>query len=578
MRTPKALYRTSPTIFACELLACPDCEGPLRALDYSNGRKTMQTRQDVLSVAYRPKACDEKGCRAAARPLPSAVWQQLAPKYGTDGYDVIAQIGWERQMGRAPFELIHARLRPRVQLSESTVRHLYHPKYLPLLAGHERQHLPALRELAHTSGLLLSLDGLMPEGGEPQLWVIRELPTGWTLRSGWLANQDEATFVACLRPVAQLDLPIRGILSDKQRGLLPALATVFPNTPHALCQLHYLPNAAAPVAEADEQMKIALRQEVRAAIGELIRQKDPGKPVELTITGLLPSPVPAPSTSGDTPQTRAVQEQDQIVQDVLQRARYLLTLKGRPPFRLAGQETLAPAASAGVFGRLHELRRSLDQLLRHRPEPRLRQVREGLRQALRGLQPTYRELRVAANWLTRLAAVLDPAPPGAAAAARTGAEVRADWEACLADLERERQTSARLQTLGAQITKVSRAYAPGLFQTYDLPGLPRTNNGRESEFRELQRRRLSTTGQNGAVKRLLLRAGAWELIPAPASLAETIAAIAQVDGPALREEERRVRSHRAGFHLHTRSPKQSQAQLKQLVRRWKALPAQSAPE
>ena len=212
----------------------------------------------------------------------------------------------------------------------------------------------------------------MPEGGEPQLWVIRELHTGWTLRSGWLANQDEATFVAFLRPVAQLDCPIQGILSDKQRGLLPAIATVFPNTPHALCQLHYLQNAAAPVAEADEQMQIALRQGVRAAIGDLIRQKDPETPVELTITGLLPSPLPTPSTPGDTPQTRAAQEQEQIVQDVLQRVRYRLTLKGRPPFRLAGQE---------MFVRLQEVVRSVDQLLRHRPDPRLRQLRDGLRQA-----------------------------------------------------------------------------------------------------------------------------------------------------------------------------------------------------
>ena len=475
MRTPKTLYRTSPTIFACELMDCPDCEGPLRSLDYVNGRKTIQTMQEVLSVAYRPKACHENGCRAAARPLPSAVWQQLAPKYGTYGYDVIAQIGWERQMGRAPFELIHARLRRRVQVCESTVRHLYHQKYLPLLACHERQHLPALRELAHVSGLLLSLDGLMPEGGEPQLWVIRELHTGWTLRSGWLANQDEATFVAFLRPVAQLDCPIQGILSDKQRGLLPAIATVFPNTPHALCQLHYLQNAAAPVAEADEQMKIALRQGVRAAIGDLIRQKDPEKPVELTITGLLPSPLPTPSTPGDTPQTRAAQEQEQIVQDVLQRVRYLLTLKGRPPFRLAGQE---------MFVRLQEAVRSVEQLLRHRPEPRLRQLRDGLRQALRALQPAYRELSVAAGWLTRLAAVLDPARSDPQASARTGAEVCADWEACLADLDQERQTTSRLRVLGAQITKVSQAYAPGLFQTSDIPGLPRTNNARESEFRE----------------------------------------------------------------------------------------------
>ena len=566
MRIPTTLYRTSPTIFMCELSQCPECEGRLRPLAYVNGRKTIQTMQAVLSIAYRPKACDENGCRAAERPLPSAAWQQLAPKYGTYGYDVIAQIGWERQMGRATFELIQARLSQRVQISESGVRYLYHQKYLPLLACHERQHLPALRALAQTSGLLLSLDGLMPEGGEAQLWVIRELQTGWTLRSGWLSSQDETSLTEFLRPLAALDLPVKATMSDKQRSLVLAIEAVFPTARHGFCQVHYLQNAATPVAEADEQMKIALRQNVRAQVRDLIQQKTPEKPTEMTITGLIPSPLPAPSATRVTPAAAVAQAQEQIVQDLLHRVRYLLSLKGRPPFRLAGQE---------MFARLQEVVRCLDQLLRHQPEPRLLALRAGLRQALTAVRPTYRELGVAADWLARLAAVLDPAGQPVA---RTGAQVRAEWEACLADLDQARQASPRLRALGAHIAKVSQAYAPGLFHTYDIPGLPRTNNGRESEFREVKRRLVSTTGQRGAVKRLLLREGAWELIPHPASLAETISAISQVDGQALREEERRVHRHRACFRLHTRSAKQSQAQLKRLVQRWKTLPAKSVPK
>ncbi len=570
MRTPKTLYRTAPTIFMCELSQCPLCEGELSLLGYVNGRKTIQTTQEVLTVAYRPKVCTEKGCRAAARPWPSAAWQALAPKYGTYGYDVIAQIGWERQRGRATFELIQARLSQRVQISESAIRYLYHRKYLPLLACHERQQWSALSPtLTETSGLLLSLDGLMPEGGEPQLWVIRELQTGWTLRSGWLSNQDEATFVAFLRPLTELPFPIRAILSDtlRERGLLPAVAAVFPNVPHALCQVHYLQNVAAPIAEADEQLKIALRQGVRAAVGDLIRQKNPEKPTELTITGLLPSPLPAPGDMPPTPQTMAAREQEQIVQDLLHRVRYLLTLKGRPPFRLTGQEMVA---------RLQDVVRCLDQLVRHQPEPRLLALRAGLRQALHAVRPTSRELGVAAEWLARLAAVLDPnAQP---ACARTGAQVRSEWEDCLADFERAGQASPHLQAFAAHIGKVSQSYAPGLFHTYDLPGLPRTNNARESEFRDLKRRLLTTTGQTGAAKRLLLREGAWESIPAPVSLADTIRAISQVEPQALRQEERRVQNHRATFRLHTRSAKGSQAQLKQLVRRWKAFPAINAPE
>ncbi len=53
--------------------------------------------------------------------------------------------------------------------------------------------------------MLLTLDGLAPEGGEPQLWVVRELLSGITLRSGWMSQQDENAFVNFLRPIADLD-------------------------------------------------------------------------------------------------------------------------------------------------------------------------------------------------------------------------------------------------------------------------------------------------------------------------------------------------------------------------------------
>jgi hypothetical protein len=65
----------------------------------------------------------------------------------------------------------------------------------------------------------------------------------------------------------------------------------------------------------------------------------------LTVTGLLPSPVDQPEEEEtQSPQTPSdpilsrrdfTQEQEAIVQDLLRRVRYLLTLKGRPPFRLA---------------------------------------------------------------------------------------------------------------------------------------------------------------------------------------------------------------------------------------------------
>lgn len=569
MRTPKALQRTSPTIYTCELEVCPQCNGPLSEVDYWNGLKTVQTMTAVMTIAYRPKVCRTPTDLACECRLPSATWQQIAPKYSTYGYDVIAQIGWERQKHNLPFEAIHARLSEQVQISEAYVRYVYHHKYLPLLACHERQRLTELTRLAQTSGLLLGLDGLMPEGGEPQLWMVRELQTGWTLRCGWLSCEDETTFVEFLRPIADLQLPVKAVLSDKQRGLLPAVATVFPQARHAFCQLHYLKNVAVPVAEADEQMKITLRQQVRAEVGDLIRQKQAEKPAVGTVTGLIPSPAPSPmpvsaATLPSTPPSDAEQEREAIVQDLLQRVRYLLTLKGRPPFRLAGIE---------MFARLQEVVRCLDRLLGHQPEPRLLQLRQGLGAALRTVRADYTELSPAVTWLAHLAEVLNPDNQPL----RSGDQVRAEWQAQLKQIEAEGENSARWKEFSAKIRKVSDSYDSGLFHTYDIAGLPRTNNARESEFRDLRRRLLRTTGQVGAVRRLLHREGAWELIPGLDSLSETVTALSRVERNELLKEQQRVRTHRAGFRLHTRSVKQSQKQLDQLVRRWKVLPTARSP-
>jgi hypothetical protein len=569
MKTPHPLYNDRLTVYTCELATCALCGAGLVEWGYQSSPKTIFGMAAVRNVAQRPKRCPNVVCAWHATLLKSAAWQHLAPRYSVYGYDVLARIGWVRQMQRQPFAEIHADLTAHVPISEAEVRYLYHQQYLPLLACLERQQISRLSAVAAQTGLLLSLDGLAPEGGEPQLWVVRELQTGLTVRSGWLSQQDQATFSNFLQPIAAQGWRVTAILSDKQRGLEPAVAAVFPDTPHAWCQLHYLNNAAEPVAAAVEQLKVTLRQDIRDRVGPLIRQEaGPSAPGVLTVTGLLPSPLAPPSAPGVTgvaptpaaPASSPAQAREAIVQDLLRRVRYLLTLKARPPFGLAGLE---------MYERLTEVVICLDRLLDQQPEARLAQLRSGLQQALATVQADYTLLRQAGDWLQQLAALLDPAGKPS----RTGAQVRGEFEAYLAQIEQDSADTPRLHEFSAAIAKVSRSYAAGLFHTYDVPGLPRTNNDRESEFRNLNRRLLRTTGQKGLTRRILQRAGAWELLPHLSTLADTAAALARVATPDLQQEQQRVREHRGRFRLHTRSAKQAQAQLAQLVERWATLPA-----
>lgn len=557
MRTRHELYAQSLQMYTCELEDCPVCGDPLSLSEYSSGHKIVQTLSSTLETVYWPKQCNNSNCPDYRKKWRSAQWQQIAPIHCTYGFDVIASIGWQRQSEYHTFERIHSDLCGKVAISESQIRHLYSYRYLPLLASHERAHWDELKRVSEETGLILSLDGLAPEGGEPQLWVVRELRTGLTLRSGWMSEQGQSAFENFLSPIAKANLRIIAILSDKQRGLLPAVSSVFPDVRHALCQSHYFKNIAEPAASADETMKVTLRKAVRKRSGALIRPEHVEQPGVLMVTGLLPSPVE--DEPGAEPSHSAEEERQSIVDALLRRVRYLLTLKGRPPFRMAGTE---------MFEGLQEVCKCVEALIAHMPDERLVRLRQGLGEALEIVEDEYKDLSEVACWLAHISELLDPEGKPS----RSGEEVKKELFAYLDRLLEQTRETLILSAFAAQIYKTTTSYAPGLFHTYDVPGLPRTNNDRESEFRNLGQRLLRTTGQKGATKRLIHRSGAWELIPHPGSFPETVAALAQVNPDEFSQERQRVRDHRNRFKLHTRSDKQTRKQLEALKTRWLQLP------
>jgi len=421
MRTPKRLYAEERIIYHPELLTCLHCGDLLVMWNYLAWDKTVQTLDRLLSIATRPGRCSHATCPGSRMRLLSAEAQRLAPPGSTYGYDVLVRIGWLRQHQRATYSEMHSDLSARLAISEAHVRYLYQHLYLPLLACHERQQRGRLAQVAkEQGGLIIALDGLAPQGGEPQIWFIRDLSTGLTLRSGWLAQLDQPTFEAFLAPLKHLEWPILAVLSDKQTGLVPAVATVLPNSRHQFCQVHYLRNLAEPLAAADAAFKGELRKTVREQVGDVIRQeprRQPGQAGVLTVTGLLPSPLeeptapacqsPAPSASP----TASAPEADQVLTQLVRHTRYLLTLKGRPPFRLAGMET---------YERLHSVACLSLDLLAKRYEPRLAQLYQGLRAALSPFAETYHALHQGAAWLRDIAYILEPVPatPSALRASR----------------------------------------------------------------------------------------------------------------------------------------------------------------
>src|SRR5499426_3951523 len=569
MRTPKRLYAEARIIYRPELLTCLHCGALLVTWHYLAWDKTVQTLDRLLSIATRPSHCPQATCPGSRMRLLSAEAQRLAPPGSTYGYDVLVHLGWLRQHQRATYREIHLTLSTRLAISEAHVRYLYQHFYLPLLACHERQQRGRLAQVAEEQGgLIIALDGLAPQGGEPQLWFIRDLSTGLTLRSGWLAQLDQPTFEAFLAPLKHLEWPSLAVLSDKQTGLVPAVATVLPDSRHQFCQAHYLRNLAEPLAAADAAFKRELRQTVRAQVGDVLRQeprRQPGQAGVLTVTGLVPSLVEKPTApAGQRPVPAAAPmtsspEAEPVITQLVRHTRYLLTLKGRPPLRLAGLETYERLAHVACL--------SLD-LLAQRYEPRLAHLYQGLQAALSPFAETYQTLHQGAAWLHDIAYILEPV----ATYPNNAEEIARQLRGSLDTVQRQPQGTPTLEAFGHHLDMGRRSYWPGLFHCYAMPGLPRTNNELESHFRDTRRRLLRTTGQQGQTQRTLQRQGAWELLPCPPTEAKLQEALHHIPTEDLALERQRFAAHRQRFRLQRRSLRQTQAQFEQLRQQWFILP------
>jgi hypothetical protein len=190
--------------------------------------------------------------------------------------DVVAQIGWWRDREHLGGAEIYDRLCPQVQIGRRHVDLLTHAYRLLLACAQRPSPAQLSGVVAEYGGVLLSLDGLQPEGAQEQLWVVREVLSDTILAAGWLPRVTQETLGALLRPVKVFledhGWPILSTLSDKQVPLEKALNVTWPHVPHQWCQIHYLRNAASPLYERDRALRTDLRGEVRKQIRASLRK------------------------------------------------------------------------------------------------------------------------------------------------------------------------------------------------------------------------------------------------------------------------------------------------------------------
>jgi len=316
-----------------EIKECPHC-GTKLAYSHPVWAKPVYELTGAHFVTSLGFRCPNPECAHPRAVYRSAMGESLSIKGSTYGLDVVVHIGhlWLHE-NRNRSE-IHAQIRAQVPLSERHVQNLFE-NYLALLRCEQAANLAELPTLAEKQGgLVLSLDGLRPENGNESLYILREVLSGRVL---WAVNLQEAgqsTLAALLRPIADLKLPVLGVISDAQESIRLAIAQVFVGVPHGFCHFHVLREAAKPIFEADRHLKKEIKKQVRGlrSVERVVEQGLGMNPVEETSLPSASAPTGVHTPHGSSSHSGA----RDVVRDVAWAMRKTLLEKGRSPFQLGG--------------------------------------------------------------------------------------------------------------------------------------------------------------------------------------------------------------------------------------------------
>jgi hypothetical protein len=277
MKTHKTFTTITRQYFYPELRGCPHCGWWLRIMPGLHSQKTIQTLNGVLWVGGYAAQCPNPECTHRRVHYTSVKLAQLSLPHVTYGLDVVVRVGWRRQHDHRTMAEIGQELRDLgLQVTDREVERLW-DYYRALLRGLSQADRHQLREAERQyGGLIWSADGLEPESGQPQLWVVREVLTGRVVRADWLTQVNETTLKTFLQPVKTLGFKTRATLSDQQPALVKALKAIW-HKPHQACQSHFMRDAAKPLVDADRAWMVDIKAKIRGirAIEQQIEDDPP---------------------------------------------------------------------------------------------------------------------------------------------------------------------------------------------------------------------------------------------------------------------------------------------------------------
>lgn len=227
--------------------------------------RTVITLKEVIRVIHRGYRCPQSDCPGHGRLYRSSEADALALPGFTFGLDIVLLVGQLRLREHKTVDEIHAVLSQRLAQVQQTISRremlfLFEAYAALLRAGTEVDQDEAWKaQVRENHGLILSIDGIQPDNGNETIYLVRDVLTGRLLTAENVTESTKERLKQVLAPVVALDMPVLGVISDAQPTELQAVADLWPQVPHQICQFHAIREAGRLIYVADHQVRNAVR-------------------------------------------------------------------------------------------------------------------------------------------------------------------------------------------------------------------------------------------------------------------------------------------------------------------------------
>jgi hypothetical protein len=235
--TVSSLFAKSPmVVFRPSITQCSDC-GTRSTLNVQKTRTRSISTLHVGRFRAREVFLTCKSCGHTER---SEELCALVPPGANFGYDVMVYAGKALFLRHRNEEEVVAELaQQNVQISPREVSLLGMRFVVHLALAHQRRAPDITKDMQTRGGYICHLDATC-EGGDPLLMSSIDSLSEIVLGNVKLPAEDEQHIVPFLRRIKQAyGIPL-ALVHDMGKGILKAVATVFPEVPDFICHFHFL--------------------------------------------------------------------------------------------------------------------------------------------------------------------------------------------------------------------------------------------------------------------------------------------------------------------------------------------------